>query len=389
VHRAAGAVVVIGVAIGASARVAADPIVDRNYAIELYEGVAIGDTAQVGMGGAGAAVIVGSAGALLDPAAPVIRPTTDNDRWSWDYHFDFLTGKFSTDYDNNGNVTKTGGGASLVTGGLALRIGDWAGAVTGTVQSAPVEDASPPLEAQALRFKLVVARFIHALDLAVGVGVQTATFQLQPDGSNQELFAITGGGGLVGATWVPNGEAFRASVAFESSIIGAEVRTATCDPNACQGYILPNHVESPARTILGLAYRAGPTPWNEQVTTRFRDEQALTLAADIVVAGTSPNADGLEAFGMQQLQPAGRSLSVSVRGGAELEWLPGRLRVRAGSYWEPGRFDNVGGRIHGTFGFDVRALEFDLWGLRRGRLSGFADVASRYRNIGVSIGFWH
>src|SRR5512138_100272 len=83
---------------------AADPIVDRNYSIELYEGVAIGNTTQVGMGGAGAAVILGSAGALLDAAAPAIRETTDRDSWSWDYHLDFLTGKYSSDYDNNGIV---------------------------------------------------------------------------------------------------------------------------------------------------------------------------------------------------------------------------------------------------------------------------------------------
>lgn len=68
-----------------------DPIVDRNYSIELYEGVAIGNTAQVGMGGAVAAVILGSACALMDAAAPAIRETTDRDSWSWDYHLDFLT----------------------------------------------------------------------------------------------------------------------------------------------------------------------------------------------------------------------------------------------------------------------------------------------------------
>jgi hypothetical protein len=372
----------------ASRSAAAAPIVDRNYAIELYEGVAIGDTCQVGMGGAGAAVIIGSAGALLDAAAPVIKSTTDNDSWSWDYHFDFLTGRFSTDYDNNGTVSSKGGGAQLFTGGLAFRYRTWAAALTVTSQSAPVEDANPALDAQNLRAKFAVSHFIRDWDLAVGVGVQTATFQLLTP-FNQELFAITGGGGLIGGTWLPSGENFRASAAFESAIIGAEVRTSTCDPNACQGYILPNHVESPARTILGGAYRFGPTAWNTQVDTRFRDEQALTIAADLVVTGTSPNANGVEAFGMQELQPSGRRVSISVRGGAEFEWLPGRLRVRGGSYWEPGRFDNISGRLHGTFGIDLRALEFELWGMRRGRLSATGDIAARYRNIALSIGFWH
>jgi hypothetical protein len=73
----------------------------------------------------------------------------------------------------------------------------------------------------------------------------------------------------------------------------------------------------------------------------------------------------------------------------DVEAIPGRLRLRTGSYWEPERFAGVGGRIHGTFGFEVRALEFHAWGLRRGKLGATFDGARRYRNLGLSIGFWH
>ena len=53
----------VAVARGGTGTARADnpPIVDRNYAIDLYDGVAIGNTAMVGMGGAGAA---------LDASAP-------------------------------------------------------------------------------------------------------------------------------------------------------------------------------------------------------------------------------------------------------------------------------------------------------------------------------
>jgi hypothetical protein len=78
-----------------------------------------------------------------------------------------------------------------------------------------------------------------------------------------------------------------------------------------------------------------------------------------------------------------------VRGGAEYEWLPGRLRLRAGTYWEPARYDDVGGRLHLTFGTELRVVEFRLWGRRRFELSLTGDVAVRYRNVGLSIGFWH
>ena len=34
-------------------------------------------------------------------------------------------------------------------------------------------------------------------------------------------------------------------------------------------------------------------------------------------------------------------------------------------------------------------LEEHVWGLRRGKHGASADIASRYRNIALSIGFWH
>ncbi|HWU86069.1 MAG TPA: hypothetical protein VN253_02295 [Kofleriaceae bacterium] len=365
---------------------AADPIVDRNYAIDFYDGVAIGDTAQVGMGGAGAALGGDSAGTLLNPSASAVRRTTDTDRWSWGYHLDVLTGKYSTDYDNNGTATDQASGASLLTLGVAVRVRDWSAALTATGQTAPVAGAA--LDAQALRAKLVVAHWFPRTNLAVGAGVQTVSFALSRS-SGEAMFEITGAGLIAGATWVPAMENVRAGLAMESGIIGGEVSTSACDPADCQGYILPRAVVSPGRVIAGGAYRWAATAWNQLVPRTFRDERSLTAAADLVVTGSSPNSYGLEAFGKQELQRSGRATVVSIRGGAEYEWLPGRLRVRAGSYWEPGRFDGVGGRIHATFGVDVRVLELHLFGLRRVRISGTADLATRYRNLAVSIGFWH
>ena len=141
--------------------------------------------------------------------------------------------------------------------------------------------------------------------------------------------------------------------------------------------------------MIGGAYRFSETAWNQLVGGIFRDEPSLTLAADLVLTGASPDGYGVEAFGMNQLQRSGRHIATSVRAGAEYEWLPGRLRLRAGSYWEPQRFDGVGGRLHGTFGADVRVFEFQLWGRRRGRIGLTGDIAAAYRNIAVSVGFWH
>ena len=377
------------------------PITDRDYAIDFYEGIAIGNTSQVGMGGAGAALVVGSAGNLLNASAPAVRLSTDTDGWNWDYHFDVLTGKYSTDYDNNGIVIdpsdQNSAGASLFTVGIGGRFHDWAAAVTIEAQTAPIAPRTAgeqtALTADALRTKIVLAKWIPQLDLAVGIGVQPVTFQVVEIGG-PNLFRISGAGAVAGATWVPRMQDFRVAAGVESAINGGQVDS-TCDPLNCRGYILPDHVEVPARMIVGGAYRLAETRWNQLVGGGYRDEPSLTVAADLVITGASPNGYGIEAFGLQRLQRSGEHVAVSVRGGAEYEWLPGRLRVRAGSYWEPRRFERLAGfgstagRIHATFGADVRVFEFQLWGRRRGRFGITADLASRYKNVALSLGFWH
>jgi len=366
------------------------PITNRDYAIDIYDGVAIGNTAWVAMGGAGAALIVGTAGALINPSAPAVRETTDTDRWSWDYHFDVLSASGSKDYDNNG-ISVGSGGAQLFTSGIGLRVRDWAFAGTISGQQTPIVNETPEpeddLEAEGIRLRGVLAKHFPSKDLSIGLGVQQVLFRVNAN-NGDEVFSINGWGLVGGFTYVPWMRDYRIAGSVESETRGTEVNAA-CDPENCMGYILPNSVVKPARVIGGFAYRFGPTPWNQLIKRRFRDEQALTVTTDVLVTGESPNAFGIEAFGIQQLQRSGRHTAISVRAGAEVEALPGRLRLRAGGYWEPERFVDQGGRMHVTFGLEVRVFEFWLFGKRRGRISLTGDVASQYRNVAASVGFWH
>jgi hypothetical protein len=387
--------VLCGLAAPAAADPVLSPVTDRDYAIDLYDGVALGSTAVVGMGGAATALANGSAGTLVNPSAPAVRSTTDTDTWSWDYHFDYLNAALSTDYGNTG-LGLDAGGTSIVTGGLSLRIHNWAAAVTATEASTPIPQmaGAQGLRASTLRLQLALATWIPQLDLAAGLAIRSAQFDLHPDCAGMgcdSLFTIAGAGLEGGATWIPRKQDFRIGAELATPIAGGSVTADGCaDPTSCDGFILPERVVSAWRFAVGGAYRWAPTRWNQLVGGWFRDERSLTVALDLVITGPSPDAYGLEAFGQKELERSGRHASYSVRGGAEYEWLPGRLRVRAGSYWEPGRYDGVGGRFHGTFGVEVRVLQFWFWGARRrGKISLTADVASLYRNVALSIGFWH
>ena len=121
-----------------------------------------------------------------------------------------------------------------------------------------------------------------------------------------------------------------------------------------------------------------------------QDERALVVTADIAVIG--PVADGMSVggFAAQMPQASGRTTNVSLRAGAEGELLPGRLRVRTGSYWEPERIEGRGGRIHGTLGAEFKLFAFSFLSReRRARVAFAADLADRYQNIALSLGFWH
>ena len=79
--------------------------------------------------------------------------------------------------------------------------------------------------------------------------------------------------------------------------------------------------------------------------------------------------------------------------GLESEVVPHILRLRAGSYYEPERFNLTPARVHGTGGFEERLFEWDVCGRIKPfgywQLSIEADAARAYLNTSFSIGFWH
>lgn len=361
------------------------PITDRDYALDLYTGAAVGSVRIVGMGGTTIAVSEGTSGALLNPAAAAVRRTTSQGSWDWDFHIDYLSSVQSCDFENDGYPCDAGAASTdLVTAGLAGMLEGWGLAVVGTTITADVGG----VEATTSNAKIALARELLDQEWTVGAGVRLGSFAIVDQG--QTIFSIVGSGLELGALWRPRLGDLRvgASVALP---VGGDDPDIDCEGDVeCRGHIPPGRVVVPWHVAAGVAWRIAPSRWNQQWLAHYRDERAILLAADVIVTGAVDDGHGLEGFAYGELQPSGRSTVVSVRAGVEYEWLPGRLRLRGGSYWEPGRFEGVGGRLHATVGAELALFQFRFWKWWfRPRVALTGDVAERYANGGFSVGFWH
>ena len=372
----------------AAARAQPAPITDSDWSLDLYDAAVLGSVRIVGMGGAQVALAQGSAGTLSNPAAPAARGATSSRWWDWDVHLDALSAVVSNDFDNNGRLDD-GRVDRHVTAGGALMFHDWGVAITIETAQTRVETTSGALDAGAGLGKLAVARAPGDETWAYGAALRVGSFTL--DGDRGQLFAVTGLGLEGGVLYRPFREDLRLGAALALPLSGDEVATAEgCQLDDCQGRILPARVAAPWQLEVGGAWRFAPTRWNQWVAGKFRDERSLTLAADLVVTGATRDAMGLEAFGRGEWQPSGRRVTVGARAGAEWEPRPGRVRVRAGTYWEPSRYAGVSGRPHLTAGVELGFFTFRIGKTRKYRLrvGATGDFAPRFGNAGLSFGFW-
>jgi hypothetical protein len=155
----------------------------------------------------------------------------------------------------------------------------------------------------------------------------------------------------------------------------------------------PTQVVAPWEIGVGASWRIGDQTYNPRYdfSARVRPDtrlqtasRYLLVATDLIVNGPSENAIGIESFLAQEYLRVGESLTLGARLGVESEVISNRLRVRAGSYFEPSRYAEETGRLHATVGADLRVKLGWNW-----RINTAVDVAPGYRNFGLGLGFWH
>lgn len=111
------------------------------------------------------------------------------------------------------------------------------------------------------------------------------------------------------------------------------------------------------------------------------------------ISGTAEEAVGVDSFLSQVVNRSGEEIAFSPRIGAESEVWPKLLKLRAGTYFEPTRFETSAPRWHATAGCDIRLFRWDVFGIWPDhylwRVRASADVSERYFVWGLSIGGWY
>ena len=358
------------------------PIVDNNYNLDLRQGPVLGSSRKVALGGAYIGVAEGIAALSSNPAGVAFRPQRSTSKFDWDWTAG-LTGLDSDDFDNNGVTPPDYKTHRIRSLGLMGQYGSWGLGVLSdseiiALESPPADDDEYVLSVTSL----TLGRQFLDRELTIGVGLRATTTKLRANTIDATLGKLSGTGWEVGALWNPQRGPWRFGMTYSSSIRSDEALDTPDDtPVTVNGLIIPKQVILPASLGLGASYAVDSAPF-------WKDHKWL-VASDLLFTASSENAVGVESMLAQKIQPVGTHDTIGVRLGSELETLPGRLRLRLGSYYEPSNYEGVSSRIHVTGGFEVRVFHTSIWGDYDWSLTATVDSARDYLNVIVSIGFWY
>lgn len=423
-------------------------VASNDYTLDLYQGPATGSGRIVGMGGAYTAIAEGIDGAALNPAGYAERGEHEVGWFDWEATGGFwLSGLFvDNDYDNNGNKGLRSTNVIQAALGLRLQFANVGVGAVGQVRTYKLKDPDTGKRTAAVTLYMLRNGAAYSFeDFVIGGALLLGGLDVDSFSVNV-LTSLDGVGGHVGGLYRPKGERYRIGAAFRSSIkqcFAACFGDAPDDPNmpVTRGnLVVPQRVEIPWELRLGFAYQWGErhtnsgwqhtaplkrrlrreiangtyeppatlwgTPYrklpednprkalriamrnHKEFRRRYRHIQPrryVLLSVDAVLIDKVDNGQGLEAFLTQSREASGEHYSFALHGGIETEVVSDILKLRAGGYLEPSRFEETAYRPHLTMGGDVRLFDFWRWS-SFGRFT--IDIAPRYINWGFSWGIW-
>lgn len=409
----------IGLALSANIcvpAIAADrpPITERNFTLDLYQGPIITNSRILGLAGAFTAVAEGTAGMGFNPASVAHRAYYSADWWDYDYDLDLLVpGIFNpsgVDFWNVGERTSSAFVAFAIGGHLQFNefgVGLFINGQTVGVAAADAGQSQSSFRAIISRLVLGYGFWDH--QIIVGASLKTGVIDIKHTDDEEPLYESPSIGGNFGILYLPRHLPFRIGVTLDTPM--AVLDPGECTDPACEDLILPTGVSSPWSLNLGAAWyfafdgqKYNPRPLYHDAEAVLKKRESgdlgdayiggryIAVSADLVFTGADRDAVALPAFFAQERLFVSSAVSISPRLGVESEVFNRRLRLRAGTYWEPGRYEGTSGRIHGTGSlqlrmFDLRVPLLNWYGLC---VATALDLAARYSNMSFSIiTFWH
>jgi hypothetical protein len=361
------------------------PLESSDFNLEYYEGTVAGSPRIIGMGGAYGAVAEGVAGFPFNPASLAKKSPHNKDWWDYDLALDWLIpgSRVNMDIDNTGWKGLGGGSLSFVEGGLSAQLGRVGLGLFLRGREYPRDLSEPTL----------VRRYVFSLfevDLGLGVEVIKETLVIGGgfattgmdvkkwvEGSDkyETLMGFQSGFWRLGALWmIPNSPwSFGAAFAYP-----AQSSKTKGSAEAVADFLLPKAVLRPWELSLSTAYR-------HDMNAHEHDRRYIRGSLDVRLLGASADAVTMPGFLYQVRQAAGEKPSVAVHLGGESEIIGNLLVVRTGTYLEPSRASSINPRMHFTAGSEIRLFKLVwVW-----KASLAFDVAARYSNVCLGIGFWH
>lgn len=426
------------------------PIQTSGYSLDLFQGPVLASSRVTAMGGAYAGLAEGAEGIPSNAAAASQRYPYSTTRTDFEItgSLTFPSSVKNTDFDNNGRVGF--GYRNFVFGTLGgflqhdhFGIGSVISLQNYGLGTPPVIDGASDVRDLTVRiFKIdAVASYGFLGDqLHIGGGLRAAIFNAVDTSGERLLFGTYGIGAQGGVLWRPRDLPFRLGATIRSPVLGSLEATPNVTTNAETGdrligrFYLPSGVNLPWEAEWGVAVQLGRRPlnipWTDEdslpaeeveparridpgsrtvaphleppykaarriLRRRYRmlPRQKLLLSFSMLATGPTHGAVGVESMLTQVVDRSGEKASVTMKGGAEFEMLPNRLQLRAGSYMEPTRFRESRARLHGTAGFEVRIIEWSLFGIfpedNSFRIAGAVDLSREYFGWSLGVGSWY
>lgn len=397
-------------ALASPARAQDEAPATRPERLYINPGVLLGSTRMVGLGGAYVGIAEGAEGFVSNLAALAHRnPRLERD-WDLDATLSWLDVPLGSsrgeDLDNDGLPDEARNSFQFLAG-MALQyqrfgLGFFLNTRRLTYCATAACDETDAIQVSQTNTAFAGAVALGQDDFLLGVGIHAVEAVFSQLGEDWRY----GGTGLaLDVLYRPHGRPYRVGLAARPQVTGAWRRAAGQVPFLA-GRQLYAAVVAPSVLSLGVSYRLGEgaerynrlSPAARRQLLASGDWEAVPpetpldapvgrwlLTAQVDVVSGVENAVPVRSFtSLVAPEGVGESMKFQPRVGVEHVTWPGRLRTRLGAFVEPSPFRDTRPRPHVTGGFELFLFRY----LEDWALSGSFDVARRYSNFGVSVGFW-